>query len=55
MQEIIWFFAGTYFQSGDYAGFLRCAYRSLRLDLRQCRYLVEFPLRKIRRQEGDRS
>lgn len=39
--------AGTYFQAGRYADFLRCAARAVSLDIRQTRYLVEFPRRRL--------
>jgi len=45
-------FAGSYFQTRRYLDFLRCAFRSLKLDLSQCKYLFEFPLRKLRQSMG---
>ncbi|NNE99536.1 MAG: glycosyltransferase [Pyrinomonadaceae bacterium] len=42
-------FAGAYFQSRMYSDFVRCALKSISLDIRQLGYLLEFPLRKINR------
>jgi glycosyltransferase involved in cell wall biosynthesis len=40
--------AGTYFQSGLYADFIRCARVSVGLDFKQINYLVQFPLRLLK-------
>ena len=39
--------AGTYFRVNLYRDFLRCAWRSITLDLKQSRYLLDFPRRFI--------
>jgi glycosyltransferase involved in cell wall biosynthesis len=40
--------AGTYYHSGQYRDFLRCATRSLRLDIKQLSYLLSFPFRALK-------
>lgn len=41
--------AGTYFHAQRYKDFLRCAARSVSMDVKQLAYLAEFPLRVMRR------
>jgi glycosyltransferase involved in cell wall biosynthesis len=41
--------AGTYFHAQRYRDFLRCAVRSVTMDMKQLAYLAEFPLRAIKR------
>jgi glycosyltransferase involved in cell wall biosynthesis len=41
--------AGTYFQAGRYGDFARCATKSVSMDVKQLAYLVEFPLRAMKR------
>jgi glycosyltransferase involved in cell wall biosynthesis len=41
--------AGTYFHDGRYVDFARCATRSVSMDVKQLAYLVEFPLRAMKR------
>lgn len=41
--------AGTYFQARLYRDFVRCAARSLALDIRQGAYLAAFPIRLVSR------
>ena len=41
--------AGTYFHAGRYFDFVRCAARSVSMDIKQVAYLAEFPFRVIRR------
>lgn len=41
--------AGTYFQSGQYRDFVRCAVRAIALDFRHFTYLLEFPARVVGR------
>ena len=47
--------AGTYFQARLYRDFVRCAARSLALDIKQSAYLVAFPLRLASRLRPDHS
>ncbi|MEZ5308597.1 MAG: glycosyltransferase [Pyrinomonadaceae bacterium] len=44
--------AGTYFQAGSYADFMRCAARSIKNQPSQIAYLLGFPLRLIRKSGG---
>jgi hypothetical protein len=41
--------AGSYYHSCCYRDFVRCAIQSLALDIRQLRYLAEFPARLLGR------
>jgi hypothetical protein len=47
--------AGSYFQAGDYADFVRCAARALAMDFRQAGYLIAFPARVASRLLRSRS
>jgi glycosyltransferase involved in cell wall biosynthesis len=41
--------AGTYFQAGQYASFVRCAFRALLLQGSQIRYFAQYPARVLKR------
>jgi glycosyltransferase involved in cell wall biosynthesis len=41
--------AGTYFHARMYADFARCAARAVSLDIRQAKYLINFPARAVGR------
>jgi hypothetical protein len=47
--------AGSYFHTGNYGDFVRCARRAVSLDFRQINYLAGFPVRLAGRFLSHRS